>query len=101
MDRHVKPHTFRARHLGPMQSAACAATWMYTRWICNRTSDSRITGQTVFSFLAHVLGKLVALTAMMDRLDRLFEPDGDEEAEDDGGDVDEELAPAAGGVMGR
>jgi hypothetical protein len=55
----------------------------------------------VLSFLAHVLGKLVALTAMMDRLDRLFEHDGDEEAEDDGGDVDKEFAPVAGGVMGR
>ena len=26
---------------------------------------------------------------------------GDEEAEDDGGDVDEEVAPGVGGVVGR
>jgi hypothetical protein len=30
----------------------------------------------------------------------LFEAYGDEEAEDDGGDVDEEVAPGAGGVVG-
>jgi hypothetical protein len=40
------------------------------------------------------------LTAMVDVLDGLLEADGDEQAEDDGGDVNEELAPGRGGVMG-
>ena len=37
---------------------------------------------------------------VMEVLDGLFEADGDEEAEDNGGDVDEEVAPGGGGVMG-
>ena len=37
--------------------------------------------------------------AVMEVFDGLFETDGDEETEDDGGDVDEEVAPGAGGVM--
>jgi hypothetical protein len=41
------------------------------------------------------------LMAVMEVLDGLFEADGDEEAEDDGGDVDEEVAPGAGGVVWR
>jgi hypothetical protein len=38
--------------------------------------------------------------AVVEVLDGLFEADGDEESEDDGGDVDEEVAPGAGGVVG-
>ena len=34
--------------------------------------------------------------AMMKVFDGLFEADGDEEANDDGGDVDEEVAPGGG-----
>jgi hypothetical protein len=37
----------------------------------------------------------------MDCLDRLLEADGDEKADDDGGDVDEEVSPGVGGVSGR
>jgi len=37
---------------------------------------------------------------MMEVFDGLFETDGDEQAEDDGGDVDEEVAPGAGSVVG-
>ncbi len=33
--------------------------------------------------------------------DRLLKADDDEQAEDDGGDVDEEVAPGVGGMMGR
>src|ERR1700722_12572347 len=38
--------------------------------------------------------------ALMDALDGLFEGDGFEEADDDGDDVDEEVSPGGGGVMG-
>ena len=41
------------------------------------------------------------LMAMVEELDCLFEADGDQEADDDGGDVDEEVAPGVGGVVGR
>jgi hypothetical protein len=37
---------------------------------------------------------------MVKVLDGLLEANGDEQAEDDGGDVDEEVSPGAGGVMG-
>jgi hypothetical protein len=37
----------------------------------------------------------------VNRLDGLFEADGDEQADDDGGDVDEEVAPGVGGLVGR
>ena len=40
------------------------------------------------------------LMAVVEVLDGLLEADGDEEADDDGGDVDEEVAPGAGGVVG-
>jgi hypothetical protein len=38
--------------------------------------------------------------AVVEVLDGLLEANGDEEAEDDGGDVDEEVAPRGGGVVG-
>jgi hypothetical protein len=43
--------------------------------------------------------ELVALVTVMDEFDGLLEADGDEETEDDGGDVDEEVSPGAGGVV--
>jgi hypothetical protein len=45
--------------------------------------------------------ELLALVVMMDRLNGLLEADGDEQTDDDGGDVDEEVAPGVGGVGGR
>ena len=47
------------------------------------------------------LSHVVKLLPVVEVLDGLFEADGDEQAEDDGGDVDEEVAPGAGGVVGR
>jgi hypothetical protein len=38
---------------------------------------------------------------MVEVLDGLLEADGDEDAEDDGGQVDEEVAAGSGGVVGR
>ena len=38
--------------------------------------------------------------AVVDGLDGLLEADGDDEADDDGGDVDEEVAPGVGGAVG-
>ncbi len=38
--------------------------------------------------------------SVLNDFDRLFEADGDEQTEDDGGDVDKEVAPGAGGVVG-
>ena len=48
-----------------------------------------------------VFFELMALVAMVDELDRLLKADGDEEADDDGGDVEEEVTPGVGGVVGR
>jgi hypothetical protein len=56
--------------------------------------------EVLLGFVVQVFLELMALVAVMDRLDSLFKADGDEEAEDDGGDVDEEVAPGAGGVVG-
>jgi hypothetical protein len=39
--------------------------------------------------------------AVVEVLDGLLEADGDEKADDDGGDVDEEVAPGVGGGVGR
>jgi len=45
--------------------------------------------------------QFVALMAVVEELDGLLEADGNEEADDDGGDVDEEVAPGMGGGVGR
>jgi hypothetical protein len=45
--------------------------------------------------------QVLELMELMKVLYGLFEADGDEEAEDDGSDVDEEVAPAGGGVVWR
>ena len=47
------------------------------------------------------LSHVVELMLMMEVFDGLLEADGDEQAEDDGGDVDEEVAPGGGGVVRR
>ena len=54
-----------------------------------------------FALLLEGFAGLAQLVVLMDALDGLFETDGDQEAEDDSGDVDEEVAPGAGGVVGR
>ena len=41
----------------------------------------------------------MSLVAMMNILNRLFKADGDKKADDDGGDVDEEVSPGGGGVV--
>jgi len=56
-------------------------------------------------YVAEVFGvevgfELVALMTMMQGLNGLLEADGDEQADADGGDVDEEVAPGVGGVVG-
>jgi len=50
--------------------------------------------------LIDVLAGFAGLAEMVEVLDGLFEAHGDDEAEDDGGDVDEEVAPGLGGVVG-
>ena len=58
-------------------------------------------GVAVFEALgAQCLFHLVDLIAPVDVFDGLFDAYGDEESEDDGGDVDEEIAPGGGGVVG-
>jgi hypothetical protein len=46
------------------------------------------------------LAGFVELMAMFDVPDGLFESDGNEQAADDGGDVDEEVFPCAGSMVG-
>ncbi len=54
-----------------------------------------------FALLLEGFAGLAQLVMLVDALDGLFEADGYEEAEDDGGDVDEEVAPCIGGVVRR
>jgi hypothetical protein len=65
--------------------------------------DTRILFE-VFAIVADLraqgLAGLPHLAVMVNGLDGLLEADGDEEADDDGGDVDEEVAPGVGGVVG-
>lgn len=56
--------------------------------------------EVLFGFVVEIFLELMALMAMVDELDGLLEGDSDEQAEDDGGDVDEEVAPSGGGVVG-
>ena len=56
--------------------------------------------KVLFGLVMEVFLELVALMAVMEGFDGLFEADGDEETDDDGGDVDEEVSPGAGGVVG-
>jgi hypothetical protein len=52
-------------------------------------------------FFVNSLAGLAQLMAVVDSLDGLLNSDGDEQADDDGGDVDEEVAPGVGGLVGR
>jgi hypothetical protein len=47
------------------------------------------------------LAQIAELMAMMDIFHGLFEAYGYEEADDDGGDMDEEVVPGAGGMVWR
>jgi len=51
-------------------------------------------------FFVNGLAGLAQLMAVVDPLDGLFNPYGDQQADDDGGDVDEEVAPGVGGLVG-
>jgi hypothetical protein len=53
-----------------------------------------------FGFNAHLLNEGVSFAAVVDGFDGLLEADGDEQTDADGGDVDEEVAPGVGGVVG-
>lgn len=57
--------------------------------------------QVLRGLVAEIFLELTALVAVMEKLDGLFKGDGDEEAENDGGDVNEEVAPGSGGVVRR
>ena len=64
--------------------------------------DVELVGSLVLCALDEELfAGLVREMTVVEVLDGLFEAYGDEKAEDDGGDVDEEVAPGAGGVVGR
>lgn len=52
----------------------------------------------MFGLVVEIFLKLMALMTVVDKLDGLLEADGDEETDNDGGDVDTEVAPGAGGV---
>jgi hypothetical protein len=57
--------------------------------------------EVALGFHAHLLVELGALAAVVEGFDGLLEGDGDEEADADGGDVDEEVSPGVGGGVGR
>ena len=64
--------------------------------------DVELVGSLVLCALdKELFASLVREVTVMEVLDGLFEADGDEEAQDDSGDVDEEVSPCAGGVVGR
>ena len=50
---------------------------------------------------AQVFFQLPALVPMVEVLHRRFQADGNHQPQHDGGDVDEEVAPGGGGVVGR
>ena len=54
-----------------------------------------------FEFAGEGFAGFAEFVVLVDALDELLEADGDEEADDDGGDVDEEVAPGVGGGVGR
>ena len=62
--------------------------------------DVELVGGLVLCALDEELfASLVREVTVVEVLDCLFEAYGDEEADDDGGDVDEEVSPGAGGVV--
>jgi len=57
-------------------------------------------GVLTFGFAVKIALKLVELVGAMKELDSLFETHCDEQTDDDSGDVDAEVAPGSGGMMG-
>jgi hypothetical protein len=51
--------------------------------------------------LQQQLARFAGLVTVVKVFDSLFEADGDEQTDDDGGDVEEEVAPGVGAVVGR
>jgi hypothetical protein len=47
----------------------------------------------LFGFVLHGLAEIGSLVTMMDGLDGLLQADSDEQTNNDGGDVDEEVSP--------
>jgi hypothetical protein len=57
--------------------------------------------EIALSFVVQLHFELVALMVVMNSFDGLFEANGDEQTNADSGDVDEEVLPGGGGVVGR
>ena len=57
--------------------------------------------EVLLGFDVHLTFEVLALVVVVEGFDALLEADGDEQAYADGGDVDEEVAPGVGGVVGR
>jgi hypothetical protein len=56
--------------------------------------------EIALGFVMQLRFEFVALMIVMNGFDRLLKSDGDEQADADGGDVDEEVSPGGGGVVG-
>ena len=57
-------------------------------------------GEVVLVLACEAFSGSVDLVATVEVLDGLFQANGDEEAYDDGGDMEEEVSPGGGGVVG-
>jgi hypothetical protein len=67
------------------------------RWVLLvALEDIEVDAHLVLDILAGVAG----LVAVVDVLDGLLQADCDDQAQNNGGDVDEEVAPGTGGVVG-
>src|SRR5215472_2490398 len=58
-----------------------------------------VTAEIGAEFFAKMFFELITLMKMMEVLDCLLEADGDEEADGDGGDVDEKVGPGVFGFV--
>ena len=56
-------------------------------------------GEVMFVLLAESFTGFYEIVVVVKGFDCLLKTDGDEEADDDGGDMDEEVAPGVGGVV--
>ena len=55
----------------------------------------------MFALAAKRFAEIATLVGAVDGFDGLLQADGDEQADGDGGDVNDEVAPSMGGVFGR